>query len=91
MNNLQNLVSRAELNKKLNVFLGCLVEAVALLAVCLSGLCKTKVSLNKSGAKLALVVALALTLSDIYSPPVGRALRQGAGFGVGALLVGFSP
>ena len=88
--NLSSLLQRAELQKKLQVFLGCLVEAIALVAVCMSGLCKTKkLGLNKSTAKFAVSIALVKSVADMYSPALGRALRQGAGFGVGAMMVGF--
>lgn len=86
---LASLMSRAELQKKSQVFLGCLVEALALVAVCVSGLCKKEMELDKSTAKFALSIALVLTVADLYSPALGRALRQGAGFGVGAMMVGF--
>ena len=86
---LQKLASRVELQKKVNAFLNNLVEALALMSVCMSGLCRNKIALNKAGAKLTCVIALALTIADTYSPATGRALRQGAGFGVGAMLVGF--
>ena len=87
--NLQKLVKGLDLQKLANVYLNNLVEAVALLVVCASGLCQKEVAMNKAGAKLAALVALALTLADLYSPEMGRSLRQGAGFGVGAMLVGF--
>lgn len=90
MNNSLTLLSnRLDMQKKLTVFLGCLVEALALVSVCMTGLCKKKLKMDKNALKLALTIALSLSVADLYSPAMGRALRQGAGFGVGAMLVGF--
>lgn len=86
---LKSLINRADLQAKGQVFLGCLVEALALVAVCMSGMCKKNLKPNKAALKLAFSIALVFTLADLYSPAMGRALRQGAGFGVGAMMVGF--
>lgn len=87
-------LSRADLQDKAKVFLGCLVEALALVAVCMSGLVKgKKLQMDQKGLKEALMLALTLAavlcVADLYAPALGRALRQGAGFGIGASLVGF--
>ena len=82
-------LTRADLQDKAKVFLGCLVEALALVAVCMSGLCKKKLKPDKEALALALTMAAVLCVADLYAPAMGRALRQGAGFGVGAMLVGF--
>tara|TARA_B110000914_G_C15491070_1_gene460654 strand:+ start:713 stop:988 length:276 start_codon:yes stop_codon:yes gene_type:complete len=88
-NSLIKAASRVELQKKITVLLGCLIEALALVSVCLTGLCKNKLKLDKSTGVLTLTIALALCVCDLYAPAMGRSLRQGAGFGVGAMLVGF--
>ena len=83
------MLKRVDMQNKLTVFLGCLVEALALVAVCVSGLCKRQMELDEKTGVLVLTIALALCVSDLYAPTMGRSLRQGAGFGVGAMLVGF--
>jgi ABC-type Co2+ transport system permease subunit len=38
---------------------------------------------------IALTAAATFALLDMYAPSVGHSVRQGAGFGIGANLVGF--
>lgn len=38
---------------------------------------------------IALVAAATFALLDLYAPSIGSTARQGAGFGLGATLVGF--
>lgn len=38
---------------------------------------------------IALTAAAAFAILDLYAPAVGVATRQGAGFGIGATMVGF--
>jgi ABC-type Co2+ transport system permease subunit len=40
-------------------------------------------------AMIALTAAATFALLDMYAPSVGHSVRQGAGFGIGANLVGF--
>ena len=40
-------------------------------------------------AMIALVATATFAILDIYAPSVGSSARQGAGFGIGANLVGF--
>ena len=40
-------------------------------------------------ALLAITAAATFAILDMYAPSIGQATRQGAGFGVGANLVGF--
>lgn len=40
-------------------------------------------------AMIALVATATFAILDIYAPSVGSSARQGAGFGIGAGLVGF--
>ena len=40
-------------------------------------------------AMIALTAAATFALLDMYAPSVGLTARQGAGFGIGANLVGF--
>ena len=38
---------------------------------------------------IALVASVVFALLDMYAPSVGISMRQGAGFGLGAKLIGF--
>ena len=38
---------------------------------------------------IAVTAAAVFALLDMYSPSIGASMRQGAGFGLGANLVGF--
>jgi hypothetical protein len=49
---------------------------------------KKPLALNEVGA-LALTAAAVFALLDVLAPSVGITARQGAGFGLGANLVGF--
>ena len=40
-------------------------------------------------AMIALTAAATFALLDMFAPSVGHSVRQGAGFGIGANLVGF--
>jgi hypothetical protein len=49
---------------------------------------KRKIDTDEIGA-IALVAAVMFALLDVLAPSVGVTARQGAGFGLGANLVGF--
>jgi hypothetical protein len=63
---------------------------VALAAVIIPQRKNGKIALNWSEIiMIALVASATFALLDLYAPNIGSTARQGAGFGLGATLVGF--
>ena len=59
--------------------------AVAVVAYCLP---KQKISMENI-LVIALTAAATFAILDMYAPEIGDTARKGAGFGIGASLVGF--
>jgi hypothetical protein len=64
-----------------------LIEGLAV-AVAALLIPKAKLSMGEVGS-LALLAAAVFVVLDLLAPTVGMTARQGAGFGIGAKLVGF--
>lgn len=64
-----------------------LVEGLMIAIVCFS-LPKKSLEIDEI-AIIALVAAATFSILDTYIPSMGQNARQGAGFGIGANLVGF--
>ena len=81
--NLQKLMKSASAN---------VVEALVIVSLCSLGLCKGKKKLTDSQLlQMVVVLTLALVVVDSFAPVMSASLRQGLGFAVGAMVVGFSP
>lgn len=76
--NVKNIVVRA---------LKFLIEGLAVSAACWA-LPSKKLQLNEV-VLIALTAAAVFAVLDLFAPEVGRGVRQGAGLGIGAGLVGF--
>jgi ABC-type Co2+ transport system permease subunit len=76
--NMRELVTRA-----IKYFVEGLMVAIAAFFI------PQKVMKLEEIAMIALTAAATFVLLDMYAPSVGHSVRQGAGFGIGANLVGF--
>ena len=65
-----------------------LVEGLAV-AIAAFYIPKKKMNLEEI-AMIAMTAAATLAILDILAPQIGASARQGAGFGIGASMVGFS-
>lgn len=79
--NLQKLTKSAMSN---------VVEALVIVSLCSLGLCKGKKKMTDAQLlQMVVVLTVALVLVDQFSPSMSASLRQGLGFAVGAMVVGF--
>ena len=70
--------------------LNCLIESLVVVTLCTLGLCKGKKKMSdQQVAQMTLLLTAALVLVDELAPALSGPLRQGLGFGVGAMMVGF--
>ena len=75
-------------NEILNRFIKYLVEGLAIAAIAIWIPKKTSLQMNEV-AMLGISAATIFALLDLVSPSISFTARQGAGFGIGANLVGF--
>ena len=87
---MNNSLMQTQMESLMKTVSNCLVEALVVVSLCTLGLCKNKKKLNDTQVmQMTLVLTVALVLVDSLSPSLSGPLRQGVGFGVGAMMVGF--
>lgn len=70
--------------------MSCLVEALVVVTLCTLSVINMKKTLTDTQVtEMTLILTLALVLVDQLAPSLSGPLRQGIGFGVGAMIVGF--
>ena len=68
----------------------CLIEALVVVTLCTIGLCKNKKKLSDQQIlQMTILLTCGLSLVDQFAPALSASLRQGLGFAVGAMMVGF--
>jgi len=81
---------KTQLKELTKSVLKCLTEALVVVSLCTLGLCKNKKKMSDQQIlQMVIVLTTALALVDRLAPVLSGPLRQGIGFGVGAMIVGF--